>query len=58
MGVMQSMEPMGFKRPLVRLQSLGPYCTNPNLVMIGEGFGFVFLFDYPNFNAKINKPVI
>ena len=49
---------MGFKRPLVRLQSLGPYWTNPNLVMIGEGFGFVFLFDYPNFNAKINKPVI
>ena len=26
--------------------------TNPNLMPVGEGFGFVVFFEYPNFNAK------
>ena len=29
-----------------------PNGTNPNLVPIGEGFGFVLLFGYPNFNLN------
>ena len=28
---------------------------NPNLVPIGEGFGFLLYFDYPNFNSKLEK---
>ena len=31
-----------------------PNGTNPNLAPIGEGFGFVLLFAYPNFNSKID----
>ena len=30
--------------------------TNPNPRPIGEGFGFVVYFDYPNLNLKKNKP--
>ena len=33
-----------------------PNSTNPNPKPIGEGFGFVVYFDYPNFNLKPNKP--
>ncbi len=29
--------------------------TNPNPKPIGEGFGFVVYFDYPNFNLKNKK---
>ena len=29
-----------------------PNSTNPNPRPIGEGFGFVVYFDYPNFNLK------
>ena len=29
-----------------------PNGTNPNLVLIGDGFGFTVLFNYPNFNSK------
>ena len=29
-----------------------PNSRNPNLVPIGEGFGFVMSIDYPNFNSK------
>ena len=32
-----------------------PNGTNPNLVPIGEGFGFVLFYSYPNFNRKIDK---
>ncbi len=35
-----------------------PNGTNPNLVPIGESFGFVLLFAYPNFNAKTNKLIM
>ena len=29
-----------------------PNSRNPNLVPIGEGFGFLLYLDYPNFNSK------
>ena len=29
-----------------------PNSKNPNLVPIGEGFGFLIYLDYPNFNSK------
>ena len=29
-----------------------PNSINPNPIPIGEGFGFVIFYDYPNFNAK------
>ena len=40
--------------PLVQVQVLlpAPNGTNPNLVLIGDGFGFTVLFNYPNFNSK------
>ena len=37
----------------VQLLLSAPNGTNPNLVPIGEGFGFVLLFACPDFNAKI-----
>ena len=30
-----------------------PNSRNPNLVPIGEGFGFLLYLDYPNFNSKL-----
>lgn len=33
-----------------------PNSTNPNPKPVGEGFGFVVYFDYPNFNLKKEKP--
>ena len=41
-------------RKAVQVQVLlpAPNSTNPNLIPIGEGFGFVIFYDYPNFNAK------
>ena len=33
---------MGFKRPLVRIQSLGPNNDNPNyIIQVGNVFGFI-----------------
>ena len=33
---------MGFKRPLVRFQSLGPSNDNPNyIIQVGNVFGFI-----------------
>ena len=32
-----------------------PNKNNPNLLPIGETFGFSLFFDYPNFNTKIKK---
>ena len=29
-----------------------PKHENPNLVPVGDGFGFLIYFDYPNFNSK------
>ena len=31
-----------------------PSEDNPNLLPVGDGFGFVFFYDYPNFNSKIH----
>jgi len=42
--------------PHVRAVSLRPNSTNPNPKPVGEGFGFVVYFDYPNFNLKKEKP--
>ncbi len=30
-----------------------PNSINPNLVLVGDGFGFIVFFDYPNFNSKV-----
>ena len=32
-----------------------PNSRNPNLVPIGNGFGFLLYLDYPNFNSKTNR---
>ena len=32
-----------------------PNSKNPNLLPIGESFGFVLFFTYPNFNTKIKN---
>ena len=29
-----------------------PNSTNPNLVLVGDGFGFTVSITYPNFNHK------
>ena len=41
---------------IVQVQVLlsAPNSKNPNLVPIGNGFGFLLYFDYPNFNSKTN----
>ena len=39
----------------VRPRSPAPNSKNPNLLPIGEAFGFVFYFTYPNFNTKIKN---
>ena len=39
----------------VQVLSPAPNSRNPNLVPIGEGFGFLLYLDYPNFNSKIEK---
>ena len=37
---------MGFRRPLVQVQSLGPYTYNPNHIFQEEdGFGLFVLFE-------------
>ena len=37
----------------VEVSQGAPNCRNPNLVPIGEGFGFLLYLDYPNFNSKL-----
>ena len=37
----------------VQVSSPAPNSRNPNLVPIGEGFGFLLYLDYPNFNSKL-----
>ena len=32
-----------------------PNGNNPNLTPIGEGFGFVLFYAYPNFNSKVQR---
>ena len=39
----------------VQLPPPAPNSRNPNLVPIGEGFGFLLYLDYPNFNSKLEK---
>ena len=41
-------------RKEVQVQFLlpAPNGTFPNLFLIGDGFGFTVLFNYPNFNSK------
>ena len=39
----------------VRFLLSAPNSRNPNLVPIGEGFGFLLYLDYPNFNSKLEK---
>ena len=44
-------------RKAVQVQVLlpAPKHSNPNLLTIGESFGFVFYFTYPNFNTNIKN---
>ena len=44
-------------RKVMQVQFLlpAPNKNNPNLLPIGETFGFSLFFDYPNFNTKIKK---
>ncbi len=36
----------------VQVPSPAPNSRNPNLVPIGNGFGFLVYLEYPNFNSK------
>ena len=48
---------LGSSVPGVKVQVLSgaPNSRNPNLVPIGEVFGFLLYLDYPNFNSKLEK---
>ena len=37
------------------VRTRAPNSKNPNLVPIGNGFGFLVYLDYPNFNSKSKK---
>ena len=37
----------------VQVPSAAPNSKNPNLVPVGNGFGFLIYLDYPNFNSKL-----
>ena len=37
----------------VQVLSGAPNSRNPNLVPIGNGFGFLVYIEYPNFNSKV-----
>ena len=39
----------------VQVPSAAPNSKNPNLVPVGNGFGFLIYLDYPNFNNKLEK---
>ena len=39
----------------VQVPSAAPNSRNPNLVPIGNGFGFLVYWEYPNFNSKSKK---
>lgn len=39
----------------VQFLSGAPSENNPNLTPIGDGFGFVLFYEYPNFNQKKDK---
>ena len=43
------------KKVEVQVLLSAPNSRNPNLVPIGEGFGFLLYLDYPNFNSKLEK---
>ena len=36
----------------VQVPLSAPNSINPNLLIVGDGFGFVFFIEYPNFNSK------
>ncbi len=45
---------LGSGVPDVQVQVLlpAPNITNPNLFLVGDGFGFTVFFNYPNLNSK------
>ena len=45
---------LGSGVPDVKVQVLSgaPNSRNPNLVPVGNGFGFLVYLEYPNFNSK------
>ena len=48
---------LGSSVPDVKVQVLSgaPNSKNPNLVPVGNGFGFLIYLEYPNFNSKCDK---
>ena len=36
----------------VRVPPPAPNGINPNLFIVGDGFGFILFCEYPNFNSK------
>ena len=48
---------LGSSVPDVKVQVLSgaPNSRNPNLVPVGEGFGFLLYLDYTNLNSKLEK---
>ena len=39
----------------VQFLSGAPSEDTPNLLPVGDGFGFVFFYAYPNFNSKVDR---
>ena len=52
--VIQVVLPLGSGGTPVQVQVLSPApnSINPNLLIVGDGFGFIIFKEYPNFNSK------
>ena len=52
--VIQVVLPLGSGGTPVQVQVLSPApnSINPNLLVVGDGFGFIISVAYPNFNSK------
>ena len=46
---------MAFKRSAVRSRYAPPHRTNPNLVPLGDGFGFIFVLRKPLARRVVQK---
>ena len=42
----------------VRFLLPAPNSINPNLLIVGDGFGFIVFEEYPNFNSKTKKQLV
>ena len=41
----------------VQVPFSAPNGINPNLFIVGDGFGFILFCEYPNLNKKLEKPI-